>query len=133
LEIQVGQVLSLASSQRKRATNDLFKEIRLPELENPSLSSPREPGSVFLESLRERLKTIHAHLKAVSDEHKEKIRATAEAGRYKAGEQAIAPGDIVWLQYRNREHARRLMKAGGQPWKHPYRVEGKLARMACRT
>ena len=59
----------------------------------------------------------------MSDEHKEKIRATAEAGRYKAGEQTIAPGDIVWLQYRNREHARRLMKAGGQPWKHPYRVE----------
>ena len=97
--------------------------IGLPELENPELGPPRETGTTFLESLRERLRVIHSHLKDVSDAAKEKVKQAAEADRYKAGEQQIAPGDLVWLQYRNRDHARRLMKAGGQPWKHPYKVE----------
>ena len=97
--------------------------VGLPELENPALSPPRETGSAFLESLRARVQAIQSHLKEISDQTKEKVRNAAEADRYKAGEQKIECGDIVWLQYRNREHALRLMKAGGQPWKHPYRVE----------
>lgn len=99
------------------------EHVRIPELENPVAAPAREPGSVFLESLRERLRTIHAHLRQTSDEKKQQRQRAAEVHRYVPGEQTIRCGDTVWLVYRNKEYARRLMKAGGQPWKFPYKVE----------
>ena len=96
--------------------------VSIAELENPVSSPAREPGSVFLESLRERIREISAQLQKTSDEKKMKSKLQAEAHRYKKGEQTIQEGDMVWLVYRNREYARRLLKAGGQPWKHPYKV-----------
>ena len=100
-----------------------------PELEDPTLEpdSARGPPSVFLSSLRDRLRVIHQHLKEESDRVKtqrvDRRNSLANPTRHAGSGVTFKAGDFVWLIYSSAEKAAYIRKHGhGTPWKHRYRV-----------
>ena len=95
---------------------------QIPELENPVLRRSSGEGSVYLESLAERLRTLHAHVKELSDGIREARRTKANALIPKISLD-IQEGDVVYLLYHNHAEAARIRKSGhGNHWRHRYRV-----------
>jgi len=93
---------------------------QIPELENPVLRREGD-GSVYLESLAERLRTLHMHVKEVSDKLREARRIKHNA-RICQTEQ-FKEGDVVYLTYHNAVEAARIRKSGhGSHWRHRYQV-----------
>ena len=94
--------------------------VGLPELENPDLAPVAGDGSEFMNSLRHRLKILHEHVRAASDEIKARRRAAASE-HIKVPLKPISVGDLVWLRYGSKQNAARLERAG-ESSRHPYLV-----------
>ena len=94
---------------------------QIPELENPILRSDAN-APPYVRSLRERIDSLRAHIKAESDQLRSlrRLKANATVPELSIN---IHVGDTVFMLYRNKEEAARIRKSGqGNPWRHTYRV-----------
>ena len=91
------------------------------ELENLDLRPRDGDGSEFVNSLRDRMRTLHAQVREKSDSIKRQRQLSNTASPEIKAEPPIVCGDLVWLRYGSKERSRRIDK-DGDPFKHPYLV-----------